>query len=83
MFVNASCYGEDVRVKDDVIGIEVNFSDQQLIGSCADLNLTICVRCLQVTNGLFKGFIRNIFMSNTATPVKQLPLNSGHCKISS
>ena len=36
MFLQACCYGEDVRVKDDVVGVEAKFVHQQFVGSLTD-----------------------------------------------
>lgn len=43
VFLHARTNGEDVGVKDDVIGVKSHFADQQLVGSTADLNFAVCI----------------------------------------
>lgn len=41
VFLHAGADGEDVGVKDDVVGIKPNLVDQQIVCSGADLHLAI------------------------------------------
>ena len=47
MFLYAGCYGEDVGVKDDAVGIEVDPMDQQVVRPLADGNLVLARSGLQ------------------------------------
>lgn len=49
MFLHACADGEDVGVKDDVVGVKPYFTDQQLVGSSADLHFTLCICGLERT----------------------------------
>lgn len=46
VLLNACANGEDIWIKDDVIGFKAHFGNQQLIGSSADLHFTVGVRSL-------------------------------------
>ena len=46
MFRHACCYGENVRVEDDVMAIEAHLLDQQVVRTGTDLNFSVCFCCL-------------------------------------
>lgn len=41
VLINACANGEDIWIKNDVIGFKSHFGKQQLIGSSADLHFTV------------------------------------------
>lgn len=43
VFLHACTNSEDVGIKDDVIGVESHFADQQLVGPRADLQFTVSI----------------------------------------
>lgn len=49
VFLHACTDGEDVGVKDDVIGVKSHFADQQSVGPSADLHFTVCICGLERT----------------------------------
>ena len=46
VLLNASGNGQDVRVKDDVLGWEVELMHQNVVGTLADADLAVLVCCL-------------------------------------
>lgn len=52
MFLHARSNGEDVGVKDDVIGVKPHFADQQLVSSSADFHFAVCICGLERTEHL-------------------------------
>lgn len=49
VFLHACTDGENVGVKDDVIGVKSYFADQQFVGPSADLHFTVCICGLERT----------------------------------
>lgn len=43
VFFHTCTNGEDVGVKDDVIGVKSHFADQQIVGSSADFHFTVSI----------------------------------------
>lgn len=77
MFLNACGYSEDVRVKDDVVWVELDFIHQQIVGSGADLYFTCCVCGLYVVKIdtkliMFYSFILNIIQYLCTRNCKQI-----------
>lgn len=48
MLLYASCYGEDVGVHDDVIGVKVQLVDEQVVGTSADLHFAFSGSSLEM-----------------------------------
>lgn len=46
VLLHARANGEDVGVKDDVVGIEAYLTDQSMVGSGADLHFPLRLCCL-------------------------------------
>ena len=46
MFFDTRSYGEDVWIKDDVVGVEIDLVDEQIVASLADFNFTLKGICL-------------------------------------
>ncbi len=43
VFFDPGCHGQDVRIKDDVLGRKVGFVNEQVVGTLADSNLVLFV----------------------------------------
>ena len=46
VFLHARADGQDVGVKDDVVGVKAHLSYQEAIGSAADVDLALCLGSL-------------------------------------
>ena len=61
MFFYACCYGKDVRVKDDVIGVKVQPVHQQVVRSLADGYLVLCTSGLGIENVVKNNFFSCLY----------------------
>lgn len=53
MFLYSSCHGEDVGIKDDVIGIKVEPLDKKIVGPTTNLNLVLCWGSLHIQQMIY------------------------------
>lgn len=55
MFFHTCTNGEDVGIKDDVIGVKSHFADQQIVGSSADFHFTVSICGLEESKLISPG----------------------------